>query len=201
MSEKDSLLVGDESNLKDVIEEINAKIDITANEFDKAELKERLSRVTGKVATIYIGAKSDSELKEKKDRIEDSINATRSALEEGIVPGGGMALVNVVRGREAKFLPKDADQSYTAGYQIMLDACMAPALQIIENAGGVDQDIPFSGVSEGLGFDVRTGEIVNMIDAGIIDPKKVTRCAVENAASVAGTFLTTEAVVSTEQLF
>ena len=181
---------------------------MTDNVFDKEELQERLARITGGIATLYVGAKSDSELMEKQARIEDSINATRSALEEGIVAGGGVPLA-VASVRFIKETPKkwydgvpffralkffeegNRLDSFDLGYNLLLDACIEPSIQINENAG-----IPVSFVDGNSGIDVKTGEVVDMFDAGIIDPTKVVRCALENASSVAGTFLTTEAVIA-----
>ena len=187
-------MVGNADNLVDLVVELEARIEATDNRFDKADLQERLSRITGGVATLYVGAKSDSELKEKQDRIEDSINATRSALEEGIVAGGGIALENAATtlqgGIEATTIENPT--AFDKGYQIVLDACIAPVKQMSLNAGFEYKPQPVKGV----GVNVKTREVVDMIDAGIIDPKKVTRCALENAASVVGTFLTTEAVIT-----
>jgi chaperonin GroEL len=193
ISEKDSLLVGNADNLIGLVSELKEKISATKNQFDKLELQERLSRITGGVATLYVGAKSDSELKEKQDRVEDSINATRSALEEGIVAGGGVALDNAASSLMS-VSPVELS-AFEAGYHIVLESCSAPARQICDNAGR--EYCSYN--SEGYGINVKTGEFVNMIEEGIIDPKKVTRCALENAASVAGTFLTTEAVVTVER--
>tara|TARA_R110002167_G_scaffold331706_1_gene538407 strand:- start:57613 stop:59223 length:1611 start_codon:yes stop_codon:yes gene_type:complete len=206
-SERDTVIVGDANNLNDVIKEIKDKIEDTDNKFDKEELQERLARITGGVATLYVGAKSDSELREKQDRIEDSINATRSSLEEGIVSGGGVALANLynrmfIRVKTSwyqRMFPLlsiffgvyKTPSSFTTGYNIVVSACLNPYHQILENAG-----ISFKFLNQGRGIDVRTGEEVCMLEAGIIDPTKVVRCALENAASVAGTFLTTEAVIA-----
>lgn len=202
VNEKETVLVGDQDNLVDVVREIKMKIELTKNRFDKEELQERLARITGGVATLYVGAKSDSELSEKKDRVEDSINATRSALEEGIVAGGGIALCNAAnfcKASEDSFLEKvkaffkgeDRKSPYEAGYQLVMESCFTPALQICENA-----DLEAVIDQPNRGINVKTGEVVDMFKAGIIDPKKVTRCALENAASVAGLFLTTEGVVA-----
>ncbi|AGO47870.1 chaperonin GroEL [Cellulophaga phage phi40:1] len=191
MSDRDTLLVGDSDNLSDLIEEIKKKIKITENTFDKKDLQERLSRITGGVATIYVGAKSDSELKEKQDRVEDSINATRSALEEGIVSGGGVALANASAEVLGAYKSEDLEDAFSLGYLSVLESAIAPIEAILNNAG-----IEYKPhIAKGIGVDVRSGDLVDMIEAGIIDPVKVTRCALENAASVVGTFLTTEAVV------
>lgn len=190
MTDRETLLVGNADNLTGLTSELEEKISITKNKYDKLELQERLSRITGGVATLYVGAKSDSELKEKQDRIEDSINATRSALEEGIVPGGGVALSDASLDLRKNLAGDDA---FNKGYEIVLNACLTPSGQICENAGMVNViDVD----ERGSGMDVKVGRRVDMIKAGIIDPAKVTRCAIENAASVAGTFLTTEAVIA-----
>lgn len=193
ISETETLLVGNADNLVDLVAELKMKISITKNKFEKADIQERLSRITGGVATLYVGAKSDSELREKQDRIEDSINATRSALEEGIVSGGGIALANA-----AKYLTvqttEGATSAFDRGYEIVLNACVSPVTQICSNAG-----YKYLVSEEGLGMNVKTGEVVDMVKSGIIDPKKVTRCAIENAASVASTFLTTEAIIAVDK--
>ena len=196
VSEKDSLLIGNNNNLKSLVKELKQRITSTKNKFDKLELQERLSRITGGVATLYVGAKSDSELKEKQDRIEDSINATRSALEEGIVPGGGIALENTAKELLKSFSYEDEDiiSSFDLGYLTLLESCCSPVKQICSNAGMEYESQPV----EGEGLNVKTGKVVNMLEAGIIDPKKVTRCAIENAASVAGTFLTTSVVIAVD---
>ena len=195
VSEHDTVIVGDANNLTNLVEEIKEKIKITKNKFDKEELQERLSRITGGVATIYIGAKSDSELAEKSDRVEDSINATRSALEEGIVSGGGVTFCDIVNNLLSE-KTVDSSKSFGAGYKLLLDSCTTPFTQILKNAGIVNLH---TDMKAGEGIDVKTGERVIMKDVGIIDPTKVARCALENAASVASTFLTTEAVVARQQ--
>tara|TARA_R110000851_G_scaffold27764_4_gene77868 strand:+ start:5935 stop:7485 length:1551 start_codon:yes stop_codon:yes gene_type:complete len=189
-TEKESFLIGDIGNLSSTVAELKERISNEDNDIERLDLQERLSRINGGVATLFIGASTDSELVEKRDRIEDGINATRAALEEGILPGGGVALVDA----SFKLLVKDKPESgYNSGYDLILHCILAPFLQILENANIEIDGIP----SEiGVGIDVTTGETVDMVDAGIIDPKKVTRVALENAASVAGTFLTTEAVVA-----
>ena len=188
-NDKECFLIGDTGNLNSTVAELKERISNEDNEVEKLDLQERLSRINGGVATLYIGAQTDSELKEKKDRIEDGINATRAALEEGIVAGGGVALFDIADALSNR----DNDGSdFTEGYYLLLRSLKAPYLQILENAG-IEVYNP---LDKGVGTNVTNGEVVNMIEAGIIDPAKVTRCAVENAASVAGTFLTTEAVVA-----
>lgn len=206
VTETSATLIGNVGNLSSTVSEIEQKIESTDNEFEKKDLQERLSRITGGVAVISVGAKTDSELKEKQDRIEDSINATRAALEEGIVAGGGVALyeaginlqeeVNLIeKSSWIKRLFNIKGNSEVAGKKIVADACKEPLKQILENAAIKFNSGDYA-VGLGEGTNVLTGEVINMIDEGIIDPKKVTRCALENAASVAGMFLTTEAVVS-----
>lgn len=190
VNDRETIIVGDQENIKDLVKEIEEKIEATDNKHDKEEQQERLARLTGGIATLYVGAKTDSELKERMDRVEDSINATRSALEEGILPGGGIALVNA-----ANELTSDGDLNDASdmeiGYELVISACYTPAMQICKNA-----DIEFVSIKKDHGINVKTGEQVDMKEAGIIDPTKVIRCAIENAGSVAGLFLTTEGVVA-----
>jgi chaperonin GroEL len=190
-TETESFLIGDIGNLASKVAELNERIENEDNDIEKKDLQERLSRINGGVATLFIGASTDSELLEKRDRIEDGINATRAALEEGIVAGGGVALIDASYelGSDIK---TDQGDDYISGYLLLLNAITAPFYQILENAGMDDAPV----CAKGQGIDVTSGSMVDMIDAGIIDPKKVTRSALENAASVAGTFLTTEAVVA-----
>ena len=184
--ERESFLIGDIGNLSSKIAELKDRISNETNDIEKKDLQERLSRISGGVATLYVGASTDSELKEKKDRIEDGINATRAALEEGIVPGGGVALLNAYHELKGK--------SDSEGYNCLLDSIVSPFTQILDNAGISTEFAPV--LPKGVGINVLTEKTVDMVEEGIIDPKKVTRSAVENAASVAGTFLTTEAVVA-----
>jgi chaperonin GroEL len=159
--------------------------------------KERLSKMFSGMATVYIGANSEVEQKEKKDRVEDSILATQSALEEGIVPGGGTALLNAVRDLNSEIIPFKNKDVYS-GYLILLNACTQPFKRILKNAGK-DVDTILTGIKSrpsGTGYNAKNGEYVDsMINEGIIDPTKVVRCALENAASVAKTLLTTEAAL------
>lgn len=195
ISLRETLLVGDQDNLAPLVEELEERISIETNEFERKEIQERLSRITGKVATLYVGALTDAELKERQDRVEDAINATRSTLEEGYVPGGGTALLQAAYYQSKSFSSDNPGQSqeFYLGSEAVFDACQAPFTQILKNA---EIKAPrANSLAENLGIDVRTGERVNMVKAGIIDPLKVVRCALENAASAAGIFLTTEAVV------
>jgi chaperonin GroEL len=188
----ESFLIGDVGNLSSTIAEIKERIKAETNEFEKLELQERLSRITGGVATLMVGAQTDSELREKQDRIEDGINATRAALEEGILPGGGVALAQI----GANLFNHHDVGDFTQGYNLVMTCVAVPYFQILENAGIRDGAI-FTELGQGV--DVITEKQVDMIKEGIIDPAKVTRCAIENAGSVAGTFLTTEAVVALRQ--
>lgn len=166
----------------------------TTSEFDKEKLQERLAKLSGGVAVIKVGAATETELKERKLRIEDALNATRAAVEEGIVSGGGTALMNVYSAVAAVALSGDEQ----TGVNIVLRALEAPIRTIAANAGEEGSVIVERLKKEqtGVGFNAATGEWVNMIEAGIVDPAKVTRYALQNAASVAAMFLTTEAVIA-----
>lgn len=175
---------------------IKSQLEVTTSEFDREKLQERLAKLSGGVAVIKVGAATETELKEMKLRIEDALNATRAAVEEGIVAGGGTALVNVVS--EVAALELEGDQA--TGRNIVLRALEEPVRQIAANAGYEGSVIidRLKQSDHGLGFNAATGEWVNMIETGIIDPVKVTRSALQNAASVASLILTTEAVVATK---
>jgi len=188
----ESFLIGDVGNLSSTVSEIKERIKAETNEFEKLELQERLSRITGGVATLMVGAQTDSELREKQDRIEDGINATRAALEEGILPGGGVALAQI----GANLFNHHDVGDFTEGYNLVMTCVSVPYFQILENAG-IEDGVIFTEIGQGV--DVISEKQVDMIKEGIIDPAKVTRCAIENAGSVAGTFLTTEAVVALRQ--
>ena len=187
---------GEEQAIKDRISQIKRQIEETTSEFDKEKLQERLAKLSGGVAVIEVGAATETELKERKLRMEDALNATRAAVEEGIVPGGGAALVAVMDQVEA-LLKEDNTPETKTGIQIVLKALQEPLKQIAINAGlegaVIVEKVRNSGKDEG--FDALNEVYVNMIEAGIIDPTKVTRTALQNAASVAATFLTTEAAV------
>jgi|TARA_Y100000310_G_scaffold179320_1_gene179269 chaperonin GroEL len=193
----DSTIVGGNGtgdSIKARINEIKVQIDKTTSDYDREKLQERLAKLSGGVAVINVGAATEIEMKEKKARVEDALHATRAAVEEGIIPGGGVALLRTVSAL-AK-LKVEGDQA--VGVDIMRRALDAPIRQICANAGA-EPSIVAQAVSEGkgdYGFDARTGEYVNMFKAGIIDPTKVARVAVENAASIAGMILTTEAAVT-----
>ena len=182
---------GDQDAIKARVNQIKAQIETTTSDYDKEKLQERLAKLAGGVAVLYVGAASEVEMKEKKDRVDDALHATRAAVEEGIVAGGGVALV-----RAKKVLEKIATDNLdeTTGVQIVNRAIESPLRTIVENAGG-EGSVVINKVLEGkkgFGYDAKSDEYVDMLEAGIIDPKKVTRVALENAASVAGMILTTE---------
>ncbi len=186
---------GKASDIKARVNQIKAQIETTTSDYDKEKLQERLAKLAGGVAVLYVGAASEVEMKEKKDRVDDALSATRAAVEEGIVAGGGVALV-----RAKKVLEKLTTDSLdeTTGVQIVAKAIEAPLRTIVENAGG-EGSVVISKVLEGkkdFGYDAKSDKYVDMLQAGIIDPKKVTRIALENAASVAGMILTTECALT-----
>ncbi|SCY73153.1 chaperonin GroEL [Alkaliphilus peptidifermentans] len=186
---------GDQKSIKDRIGQIKAQIEETTSEFDKEKLMERLAKLSGGVAVIQVGAATETELKERKLRIEDALNATRAAVEEGIVSGGGTALVNVALAVEALLDTTEGDEK--TGVKIIRRALEEPLRQIAENAGLEGSVIVEKIMSseKGLGFDALNEKYVNMIEAGIVDPTKVTRSALQNAASVSAMLLTTEAAI------
>ena len=182
---------GDAEAIKGRVNQIKAQIETTTSDYDKEKLQERLAKLAGGVAVLYVGAASEVEMKEKKDRVDDALHATRAAVEEGIVAGGGVALVRAKKVLEK--LPTD-NLDETTGVQIVNKAIESPLRTIVENAGG-EGSVVINKVLEGkknFGYDAKTETYVDMLEAGIIDPKKVTRVALENAASVAGMILTTE---------
>ncbi|SMC45915.1 chaperonin GroEL [Cellulophaga tyrosinoxydans] len=178
-------------DIKGRVNQIKAQIESTTSDYDKEKLQERLAKLSGGVAVLYVGAASEVEMKEKKDRVDDALHATRAAVEEGIVAGGGVALVRA-KAVLAKLKAENADEE--TGMQIVARAIEAPLRTIVENAGG-EGSVVVSKVLEGkgdFGYDAKSEVYTDMMKAGIIDPKKVTRVALENAASVAGMILTTE---------
>jgi len=182
---------GNAENIKARVNQIKAQIETSTSDYDKEKLQERLAKLAGGVAVLYVGAASEVEMKEKKDRVDDALHATRAAVEEGIVAGGGVALVRA-KNVLANLKAENADEA--TGIQIVNRAIEAPLRTIVENAGG-EGSVVIAKVLDGkgdFGFNAKTGEYVEMLKAGIIDPKKVTRVALENAASVAGMILTTE---------
>ena len=178
------------------IDQIKAQIEETTSDYDKEKLQERLAKLAGGVAIIRVGGSTEVEVKEKKDRVEDAMNATRAAVEEGIVAGGGVALLRA-KAAVSKLKSENADEQ--AGISIVLKALESPIRQIAENSGA-EGSIVVGKVSEHKsqtwGFNAQTEEYVDMIEAGIVDPAKVVRTALQDAASVAGLLITTEAMVS-----
>ena len=185
---------GKASDIKARVSQIKAQIETTTSDYDKEKLQERLAKLAGGVAVLYVGAASEVEMKEKKDRVDDALHATRAAVEEGIVAGGGVALVRT-KDKLAKLKSENADE--TTGIQIVDKAIEAPIRTIVENAGGEGSIVIAKVIDskDNMGYDAKNEEYVDMLKAGIIDPKKVTRIALENAASVAGMILTTECAV------
>ncbi|AFJ90862.1 chaperonin GroEL [Blattabacterium sp. (Blaberus giganteus)] len=186
---------GNKKDIRARVDQIKAQIESTTSDYDKEKLQERLAKLAGGVAVLYVGAASEVEMKEKKDRVDDALNATRAAVEEGIVAGGGVALVRAIKSLDnAKGDNVDQD----TGIQIVRRTLEEPLRQIVANAGG-EGSVVVAKVAEGkgdFGYDAKIGEYKNMIVEGIIDPTKVARVALENAASVSGMLLTTECVVT-----
>ncbi|HEU5051681.1 MAG TPA: chaperonin GroEL [Hanamia sp.] len=191
-------IVGGKGDKKDItarVNQIKAQIETTTSDYDKEKLQERLAKLSGGVAVLYIGAASEVEMKEKKDRVDDALHATRAAVEEGIIPGGGVAYVRAIQSLD-KLQGANADE--TTGIQIIKRAVEEPVRQIVVNSG-IEGSIVVQKIKEGkgdYGFNARTEVYENLLSAGVIDPTKVTRIALENAASIAGMLLTTECVVA-----
>ncbi|AZA56205.1 chaperonin GroEL [Chryseobacterium shandongense] len=186
---------GEESKIKGRVNQIKAQMETTTSDYDREKLQERLAKLAGGVAVLYVGAASEVEMKEKKDRVDDALHATRAAVEEGIVAGGGVALVRAIAALE-NLTGINSDE--TTGIKIVRRAIEEPLRQIVANAGG-EGSVIVAKVAEGqgdFGYNAKTDEYVNMLEAGIIDPTKVTRVALENAASVSGMLLTTECVIT-----
>jgi len=182
---------GKKTDIKTRVGQIKSQIETTTSDYDKEKLQERLAKLAGGVAVLYVGAASEVEMKEKKDRVDDALHATRAAVEEGIVAGGGVALIRA-QNTLGKITTTNLDE--TTGVQIVAKAIEAPLRTIVQNAGG-EGSVVINKVLEGkknYGYDAKSETYVDMLKAGIIDPKKVTRIALENAASVAGMILTTE---------
>lgn len=185
---------GEASAIKERADLIRKQIETTTSDYDREKLQERLGKLAGGVAVLYVGAATEVEMKEKKDRVEDALSATRAAVEEGIVPGGGVAYI---RASEAIKDLKGVNEDETTGIHIVARAIEEPLRQIAANAG-VEGSVIINKIREGkgdFGYNARTDEYVNMFEAGVIDPTKVSRVALENAASVAGMFLTTECAI------
>ena len=193
---------GDAEKIEQRVDEIRTQIDETNSPYEKEKLQDRLAKFIGGVALVHVGGHTEVEMKEKKDRVDDALHATKAALEEGILPGGGVALLNASATLVSDLQEGKVTGDEAIGYDIIVNACEKPFYRILDNAG-LDKEI-VGDIEEQLkvqmdewsGYNPRTDEYVNMFEEGIIDPTKVTRLALENAASVAGTLLITEAVVS-----
>jgi chaperonin GroEL len=185
---------GKTADIKARIEQIRRQIDETTSDYDREKLQERLAKLAGGVAVINVGAATESEMKEKKARVEDALHATRAAVEEGIVPGGGVALLRAIPALDS--LKVSGDEAI--GVEIVRKACEAPLRQLVDNAGleGPIVVMEVKKAKGAIGYDVQNGTYVDMIKAGIIDPTKVTRYALQNAASISGLLLTTEAMIT-----
>ena len=186
---------GDKDAIADRVAQIRKQIEKTTSDYDREKLQERLAKLAGGVAVLYVGAASEVEMKEKKDRVEDALNATRAAVEEGIIPGGGVAFIRAI---EALKGLKGENEDEQTGINIVAKAIEAPLRTIAENAG-VEGSVVAQKVREGkgdFGYNARADRYENLLAAGVIDPTKVTRVALQNAASVAGMFLTTECVIA-----
>jgi chaperonin GroEL len=186
---------GDKKDISARVNQIKAQIETTTSDYDKEKLQERLAKLSGGVAVLYVGAATEVEMKEKKDRVDDALHATRAAVEEGIVPGGGVAYIRAI---DSLNKLKGANEDETTGIQIVKRAVEEPLRQIVINSG-IEGSIVVQKIKEGkgdFGFNARTEVYENLMAAGVIDPTKVTRIALENAASIAGMLLTTECVVS-----
>ena len=198
--EKENTTIINGAGAKDDIEgrvaQIKAQIEETTSDYDKEKLQERLAKLAGGVAVIRVGGATEVEVKEKKDRVDDALNATRAAVEEGIVPGGGVALLRA-KAAVAKLKSENADEQ--AGINIVLKALESPIRQIVSNAGG-EGSIVVGKISDNksqtYGFNAQTDQYVDMFEAGIVDPAKVVRTALQDAASVAGLLVTTEAMIA-----
>ena len=182
---------GDKKEIQARVGQIKSQIETTTSDYDKEKLQERLAKLAGGVAVLYVGAASEVEMKEKKDRVDDALHATRAAVEEGIVAGGGVALI---RARKQLDKIKSSNDDELTGIQIISRALEAPLRTIVENAGGEGSVVVAKIIDgkDGFGYDAKSEKYVDLFESGIIDPKKVTRVALENAASVAGMILTTE---------
>ncbi|CAN5229603.1 chaperonin GroEL [soil metagenome] len=186
---------GEKESITARVNQIKAQIETTTSDYDKEKLQERLAKLSGGVAVLYVGAATEVEMKEKKDRVDDALHATRAAVEEGIVPGGGVAYIRAIEALEGL---KGINEDETTGVQIVRRAVEEPLRQIVVNSG-IEGSIVVQKIKEGkddFGFNARTEVYENMFAAGVIDPTKVSRIALENAASIAGMLLTTECVIS-----
>ncbi|HRD58610.1 MAG TPA: chaperonin GroEL [Ferruginibacter sp.] len=194
-----TVIVGGKGKKTDIsgrVNQIKAQIETTTSDYDKEKLQERLAKLAGGVAVLYVGAATEVEMKEKKDRVDDALHATRAAVEEGIVPGGGVAFIRAISSIDVKVKGQLADEQ--TGMAIVRRALEAPIRTLTENAG-IDGSIVVQKIKDGkadYGFNARTEEYENLFKAGVIDPTKVSRVALENAASIAGMLLTTECVIA-----
>ncbi|HEY0030563.1 MAG TPA: chaperonin GroEL [Bacteroidia bacterium] len=189
---------GKKADIASRVNQIKAQIETTTSDYDKEKLQERLAKLAGGVAVLYVGAATEVEMKEKKDRVDDALAATRAAVEEGIVPGGGVAYIRAIEGLEKM---KGANQDETTGIEIVIRAIEEPLRQIVANAG-LEGAVIVQKVREGkgdYGYNARTDKYENLFAAGVIDPTKVSRIALENAASIAAMLLTTECVLSEQK--
>ena len=190
---------GDKEAIKARVEQIRASIEVSKSDYDREKLQERLAKLAGGVAVLYVGAATEVEMKEKKDRVDDALAATRAAVEEGIVPGGGVAYIRATEALEGL---KGENDDQTTGIQIVKRAIEEPLRQIVANAGG-EGSVVVNKVREGegsFGYNAREDRYEDMLEAGIIDPTKVSRVALENAASIASMFLTTECVLAEKKV-
>lgn len=197
ISKEETIIVGGKGDIKEIKKreaQIRTQIEETTSDYDREKLQERLAKLVGGVAIIKVGAATETELKEKKHRVEDALSATKAAVEEGIVAGGGAVLLNIIPALQG--LNLEGDQKI--GVKIIIKALEAPTKQIATNGGYEGSVIveKLKGKEKGIGFDVNTGEFADMIKAGIVDPAKVTRSALQNAASIGGMILTTECLVT-----
>jgi len=186
---------GDKKNIEGRVKQIKNQIETTTSDYDREKLQERLAKLAGGVAVLYVGAASEVEMKEKKARVEDALSATRAAVEEGIIPGGG---VGYVRAIEKLISLKGDNEDQNTGIAIVKRALEEPLRLIVENAG-LEGSVVVQKIKEGkgdFGYNAQTDKYENLLKAGVIDPTKVARIALENAASIAGMFLTTECVVA-----
>jgi chaperonin GroEL len=197
--DKDNTTIVNGAGTRDAIDarvgQIKAQIETTTSDYDKEKLQERLAKLAGGVAVLYVGAATEVEMKEKKDRVDDALHATRAAVEEGIVPGGGTAYIRAAKAIQAL---EGENEDETTGIRIVLRAVEEPLRQIVANAGG-EGAVVVNTVREGegdFGYNARTEVFENLFEAGVIDPTKVTRVALENAVSISGMVLTTECVIA-----
>mgnify|MGYP003344491861 FL=1 len=183
---------GSADEIAERVQAIKTQIEESTSDYEKEKMQERLAKLAGGVAVLYIGAGSEVELKEKKDRVDDALQATKAAIEEGVVEGGGIALIRTLKAVNELELSYNEQE----GVEVIKSALMAPITQILNNAGVATEEIISKIMeSDDIGYNARTGHYENLMESGVIDPKKVTRCAIQNAASVVGMILTTECMV------